>query len=350
MTEQKHKVVSFPDRDEIEQQAALWVVRHSEGELDPADQRAFSRWLAASDLNQAAFERLTSLWDEAEILEELYDIADAVEREQPSRRRWLRYRGAIAAAVAFITCSIWLSLTSPENGADSGPRDYVSALGERRTVRLPDGTVAQLNTATAISFTQDDRLRTVRLLRGEAFFDVAHDAQKPFSVQSSAGSVEALGTAFATRLLSHDALEVTVSEGRVAVDPRRSSAGDAKVIGKSTDARAELSAGNSGLFSRGERKVTVESAAEINRKLAWREGVLVFAGEPLGDVVADVSRYTDISIEIADSELEALPIGGYFRVGETDALFEALELSFNVRVTHLPDGRIRLNPAEREKN
>ena len=78
--------------------------------------------------------------------------------------------------------------------------------------------------------------------------------------------------------------------------------------------------------------IEVIDAPEIVQKLAWHQGLLRFSGDPLEDVVAEISRYTDLSIVILDPEIRDLRIGGFFKVGETEKMFQALETSFGVRV------------------
>ncbi|MEM1434910.1 MAG: FecR domain-containing protein [Pseudomonadota bacterium] len=357
MSDRAPNVVSLPDREVIELQAASWIVRQEEAGLSADQQADFERWLGQSDVHRACYQRMATLWGEASVLEDLNDIADAVEPERPAP--WfVRHRGMLAAAAAGAVMAVCLTLMQPRGDGPGAAQDYVSAVGEQRTIDLPDGSVVQLNTETALSFQQSDQARTVRLLRGEAFFKVAHDSRRVFTVRTPLGSVEAIGTAFATRLIGRDGLEVTVAEGRVAVSPALSVAdgvsSDPAGVPSSEraahESKAELGAGTSALYTPERQLVTTASTIEINRKLAWRDGVLVFAGEPLRTVVDDISRYTKLKIAISDAALESLPIGGYFRVGETDALFEALELSFGVTVERLDGGHVRLSRPAAEKS
>jgi transmembrane sensor len=191
-----------------------------------------------------------------------------------------------------------------------------------------------------------DAARKIRLLEGEAFFEVAHDAERPFSVESSAGSVRALGTSFSTRLRDRQVLEVTVEEGRVQVSapptPREARAGSPSIMPEPI----EVAAGATATYSDDARQVRPVSASELSRRLSWRDGVVVFAGEPLRTVVEDVSRYTDLRIRIADPSIEALPIGGYFRIGEIEALLDSLRLVFGIEARRMEGGEIVLARAD----
>ena len=194
--------------------------------------------------------------------------------------------------------------------------------------------------------------RIVRLTAGEAYFEVEKDARRPFLVHAADGVVEAVGTAFTVRLHGGDAVEVTVEEGRVAIasslpsgkapegreDPPSVPAGQFAPL-------AQLTAGQSAVF--GERVEAIAHMDEpaLKRKLSWRQGMLAYSGDPLASVVADISRYTDVVIEIDDPALGEKPVAGYFRAGEVEALLDSLELSFGLNVERVNDKLVRLSAA-----
>ena len=107
----------------------------------------------------------------------------------------------------------------------------------------------------------------------------------------------------------------------------------------------ELVAGETTSFNHQLEPVKVLNEIDVMRKLSWREGMLIFSGESLEQVVAEVSRYTSLSIVIADPEIRDVRIGGYFRVGETDAMFDALQTSFGVQVSHISEQEVQLTSA-----
>ena len=89
------------------------------------------------------------------------------------------------------------------------------------------------------------------------------------------------------------------------------------------------------------------TSAVVARELSWRQGLLVFDGQPLAQVVADVSRYTDVQIEIGDPSLQEIKVAGYFDAGDVDPMLEALHSGFGVEVQRLGPKRVRLT-ASRE--
>ena len=112
---------------------------------------------------------------------------------------------------------------------------------------------------------------------------------------------------------------------------------------------AVVRAGQSAVFDQVVESVqSIETigAAEISRKLSWQEGLLRFSGDPLADVVREISRYTSLSIVITDPKLRDLRIGGFFEVGETGKMLEALERGFGVRVEYVDDNLVHLSRAE----
>ena len=146
---------------------------------------------------------------------------------------------------------------------------------------------------------------------------------------------------FAVRVRPDEEIEVTVSEGRVALAPSEK----ARAGGRIAAPAAQLSAGESALFKDRVEKVEQISEGEMQRKLAWRQGVLAYANDSLADVVADISRYTDLDIEIADPVIAEVEIYGRFRIGETEALFETLEQNFGLSVERAGAGHVLIRSA-----
>ena len=84
------------------------------------------------------------------------------------------------------------------------------------------------------------------------------------------------------------------------------------------------------------------TSADAARQFAWRQGMLAFSGDSLTSVIADVSRYTDIKIDIADPALNDLKVSGYFKVGEVEPMLDALAAGFGVHVERLDPRHVRL--------
>lgn len=333
------EILSLPKRADVEEEAASWIVRL---ENDPPREllAEFRAWRARSDLHRDCFDRMTDLWgglDIAANLKRYERRADPATAVRFTSRRAIFALAASVAAVAGVGGALYASglFARPWEAA------YATTVGERKTVTLPDGSAVELNTATRIQVAMGRSSRDVRLLAGEAYFDVAHDADRPFSVHANENVVTAVGTAFAVRLKER-LIDVTVAQGRVrlSAEPGRDPAPRAQALG-------EIAAGETALL--GEKIETRQSLQPeaLSRRLSWRDGLLAFAGEQLADVVADISRYTDVTIEIDDESLRAMPVRGYFRVGEVDAMLEALQEMADISVVRISDTHVRITRTEK---
>lgn len=328
-------ILNFPDRSPIEEEAARWVVRHDRGSLTPEERAQFDAWKATSPLHAEAFNRLTAQWSELDALALLGDTP----AEPPLYKRPATWAGiGIAAAVAFAVF-VGVSQVTPQSHAPiqiaqtPGLDVYKTRVGDQEKITLADGSIVTLNTASRIETRMNAQERTVRLLEGEAFFEVAHDPSRPFRVYAGDGMTVAVGTAFSVRL-NKDAVEVVVSQGKVAYSRLADTPAPETV--------AYVTAGETASFS---DNVVIEkvAAAEVDRKLSWTEGKLVFAGAPLSSVVADISRYTDIHFDFANQELAEMRVGGVFQVGKVDDMLDAIETNFGLQVERLGEKVVRID-------
>jgi transmembrane sensor len=247
---------------------------------------------------------------------------------------------------------------------------YATAVGQQQSTTLADGSVVLLNTNSQIRVDYNNNFRNIRLLQGEAHFTVAKSATRPFRVYAGDGRVEAVGTAFSV-YLKDNSVDVTVTEGKVELasinrpgtdrlllqgtPPRSDQSSGSNVIVDSgfLETLGTITAGESATIRSALDAVTVSTIAAIEtveaqemvKRLSWREGVLTFSGDPLEVVVGEISRYTTVSIEITDPVVRAMRIGGRFPIGETDAMFDALEANFGLRVIRMGHDRVLVSAA-----
>jgi transmembrane sensor len=343
MSDSEGKIVTLPNVQQIDAEAAAWLTVLGREHVTEEDRAELKRWLRQSERHRAAFEALGALWDDLEILKDLDDIGAAMSRVPEARVPFLRRRGFLATAACFAVAIVGASAFYVY-GARSTVQTatFATGVGEQRTVELSDGSQLQLNTDTGIRVLYSRSERTVRLDRGEAHFDVAKSKRRPFRVSAGSSVVTAVGTAFTVRRRSDDFAEVTVEEGTVALT---SAAGSGTISDKTADPSplARLTAGQSVVFDEHVETIRQLPEAEIRRKLAWRQGVLVFSGEPLVEVIAEISRYTDIKIEITDPAVRDKPVAGYFPVSKIDGLFQSLELNFGIHVERVDATHVRLS-------
>lgn len=332
-------------RRRIEAEASEWVARCDAEELSADRRAALDRWLAADARHRAAFNALQGTWARLDALGQLkHGAPERADRNLAAPRhvkpQWRALQKPQAWAMA-AAASLLMAVTVASMVLDRGAvheATYRTDIGEQREVALPDGSLLNLNTGTRIAVVYTAAAREVTLRRGEAHFEVARDTERPFSVLAGTGVVRAVGTAFNVRLKA-EAVEVTVTEGAVTVGAREPAAAVRGIQSEPAEIepvpRIEplpIAAGQKArLKARRQAEVTAVAPAEIERSLAWRDGMLLFNGETLEEMVAEVNRYSRTRIAIANDELRAIRVGGYFKAGDVDAVLELVTTNLPVK-------------------
>jgi len=351
------KVVRLVDLKAIEVEAAAWIARLDSASGTSTDQADFEAWKAQSVHHREAAEKLGGLWSDLGILGQLAAPSSAVAATAHRGRRgtWAlghisRRSTGIAAVAAGMAAAIGMGLFATQILT---PRTeiYDTAVGAQRTVNLADGSSVQLNTNSRLEVRFTPESRDLKLVRGEAFFEVAPNRQRPFSVYVQDGVVRAVGTAFIVRLRS-ERVEVIVTKGSVELasftqPPRGLRLDRAASLPRRPLEVVSVAPGvvETAIIAQDKVERSSVTGPEATRRMAWRQGMLAFDGQPLSEVVADVSRYTNMEIEIADPRLSSMKIGGYFKVGEVEPMLEALEAGFGVQVQRLDATHVRLTAA-----
>lgn len=346
---------------QIELIAADWLARRESGDWSANDGMRLEAWLAAATAHRVAFLRLEAAWVESGRLQALAagraasgppprgawasgpwattqdriaadtddDLADPIEpldalvfsprRAETPRRRWA---GAALAATVLVAGALaawgWNTYTAVETAS------YASAAGQLRELRLSDGSRATLSGDTRIDVAMSRGERRIVLARGEAFFEVAKDRQRPFVVDADARRVVAVGTRFAVRRDGPD-LRVVVTEGLVRLESASSQ-------GQPPAPTALLPAGSSAHATRSGVLVRAGTVAEAERALDWRSGFLHFDDTPLAEAAAEFNRYSGRTLLMGDDATATLRIGGNFRWSNVDGFVRLLEQGFDVRV------------------
>jgi transmembrane sensor len=322
---------------DIISEACAWVAQIETGSLTPQDLQAFREWLCRSPRHLHEVRKIAQLSLQLTDLAQFAPALDAAATDlrghtQP-RRFPARHRlvGAMACGIFFVAMLLaWHFYRS----GFGDPQQVITTLGQYHTVSLSDGSRVQLNADTRIEIEYVRKQRKIRLLYGEALFEVARDPTRPFVVSTPLSQIRAVGTAFLVRLQNSD-LEVTTTEGTVALLP--AGVGSAAIR---VDAGRTLVV----TASKSESKVRHLSAREIQRRLAWRDGFYDFVRTPLSEVVNEMTRHSALKIEITDRQLAALEFDGVFRFTETESLLQALEELHGLRVEPISEQRIRISP------
>lgn len=314
---------SRAQRQCIEEEAARLVIDLASRPPDSAARHEALRWAAQSPTHGVALAQAEAAWSSSERLraappEEVGPAADDV-HASPNRRRVLM--SGIAAGVVAIPSALLLRQML------RGER-LATGIGELRTVALADGSTLHLNTDTLVDVDLRPGARLATLLRGEAMFDIAQDAHRPFLVSVGAATLRAMGSAFNVRL--HDSLvELVVERGLVGVvDGGRS--------------LQRVAAGNSAAIHDGAIAINRLAPDMVSQRLAWQQGMINFDGQTLAQAVDQFNRYLPHPLVIADPSLASLRLGGTFAINEADKFVDALQQSFAVKAVPAEDGSVLL--------
>lgn len=293
--------------DSIAAEAAVWLDRMNRPAFDSAEGRRFDAWMNADQRHRETFAELAALWDDPMVAEACLKPTLPEEKPLPPvMRRWrtMLTTGAVAA------CASLIALV----GVPALPRDYASGPGEIRTVVLADGSTVELGGNTAIRVQLLPWRRQVALDRGEASFDVAHDATRPFTVTVDAGRVTVLGTAFHVDRMATDRMVVGVSRGLVRVD-----SGDATL----TVAKDQAAKVGGGALER----LPLQPEQQISSN--W----FVARDAPLGDLIEKLRRYARQPITLSSEDAASLRITGRFDVSDVEGTLATLRQAYKVQVT-----------------
>jgi transmembrane sensor len=343
----KEQTTELHSTPSVTQQASHWWVLLNSGTATPADHQAFGEWVTRSPERVEAYLQSIRLaqtlqsdktrWPDTPI-EDVICAAKAapaavsrLPRGTPRERsdigtagfRVLVPRFVIAAAITFVALATgWYFLTSPQR--------FQTALGEQRSVVLSDGSVATLNTSSAIQVSMSKDRRTITLVSGEALFQVAHDPSRPFEVKTGDTTVRAVGTQFDVDRRAAGTT-VTVVEGKVAVFTAPTGSNDGE--------------GDNVPLAAGEQLTVVPRTkshaihANVAAATAWTQRKLIFENRPLGEVAAEFNRYNRRSIDIQSAQLRSQEVTGVFQANDPDSFMLFLAKIPDVNITRSADNR-----------
>jgi len=241
-------------------------------------------------------------------------------------KRWLTARAVARVAVAVLVFALFgggaLYVYSQQ------PDSYATEIGERRVVALPDGSRISLDSESEVDVRYSKAARAIVLNKGRARFDVAHDVTRPFTVTAGTKTVVAVGTSFNVERLGSTVL-VTLIQGHVLI--KDSAAPQRTMTAKPVPPRTVSLVAGEQLVAVQDVKPVV-SSADLSDATAWEAGHLVFRGEPLGEAVERVNRYTDHPIAV-DPSAASIRISGVFNAGDVGSFVSAITGYFPVQAT-----------------
>lgn len=400
-------VKGFTNTRKINQEAAQWILLIEDTpKLSKEQVVSLNEWVATSDVHKECLANMANSSSEMGLLASvmvpnevksrsnkaiikawfftpLIAVMYLIDRIFAALTKFIRPMIAAPIVLAFVG---WLvvstnqSIVTPINGVL-----FATEIGQQSQHLMKDGSVIWLNSNSEVTVDYSAQRRRVNLVKGEAHFEVAKDKTRPFEVYADDKLVRAIGTAFSVYKLN-GSIEVLVSEGKVelalvgdrlmiqpddydavaiadlqsytsttkkksdhVIDPQHhiKQTTSTKILGQLVAGqRVSIPASPAnGIPVKIDEIVEVDSS-ELTRKLSWRKGKLIFAGETLAEVVREITRHTEIQIDVFDPALKKIRIGGQFQVGETDGLFYVLESGFGISVNRLDKNHVQLHVKE----
>lgn len=286
--------------------AIAWWVKRDAGPLSREEKKAFDGWLAADPANAAAYGEVAALCGDVRALRRRAPAATG-------RRRLTVASALLAASLAAVSTFDDLRLL--------WRADFRTGTGETQMVFLSDGSHVQLGAKSAIAVNYSDGRRSLSLLEGEAWFEAAPDAARPFVVAAAGGTVTALGTAFDVALDGSGA-RVTVAEHSVAIasQGRKTLVGEGRQSAYGPDTPA-----------------TAPAAVDVDDITAWRRGKLIFVDRPLGEVVDILARYHRGYFVVSSEAIRRLRVTGVFDAADPIGALRAIESSLDLNAIHITD-------------
>jgi transmembrane sensor len=331
--------------------ADWWLARRALHGLSPRDEAGFARWLA-DPVNAASFARADAAHFRAGLCAaepEILQLRAEALRPRPFARV-VGPRLVAGLAAAAVVCAVMAGVTlqprpqiapqpAPERPAiaASDSKRYETRLGEQRRVRLDDGSMVSLNTGSVLQVSYNKQRRDVRLLKGQALFEVAHNSAWPFVVTAGDRQVTAIGTAFDVRL-DGSVVSVVLVEGKVRVEPLH-----LKGLERLVPHLAEevLAPGERLVARQGVAEVRI-AAADVQEATRWTEGQIIFRDDLMSAAVGELNRYSETRLFVTDPRVAGLKVSGVFSVTHPEYFIDAVTAFYPVDVRRRSPGVVEL--------
>jgi len=301
---------STNDTEAITEQAITWFVRLRAESVSAAERMEFNNWYQTNDAHRCAYAEITVLWNDSDFNQQLENTRLSAPIRQLKTRcnHWLPILSMVAS-IALIAIIIRPGLSCLQ-------ADYCTDIGEIKTVSLADGSLITLNSNTAIRTNFGKDSRSVQMQYGEAYFEIQHDASRPFLVEAQYSRVKVLGTRFVVRENKQND-QIAVINGVVEV----SQGGQNSAILKANDTIT--------VDNKGSNKIpTLTTATSI----AWLKGKAVFNNVALSTVIEEIGRYRCGALVFKNNTLKQLKVSGRFDITNTDKTLESLQQTLPIKI------------------
>ena len=325
------------------------IARNLAGLADSIEAAQLKEWVGFSEINRQYFEQVKNIWEasDTKIDPKMINISVALKKvleriPELSRKRTIWYYWQKVAAIIIIPLAIgsllWIYLNSYKSITSNEPvyNEVYAAFGTRSALKLEDGTLVWLNSGSSLrypdQFTNEDRHV---YLKGEAYFEVKSDVNRPFIVQTKTLEVKATGTKF--NVLDYDLnpdTEVTLVSGKVFVNKSDNN--------KNSQLISELNP-NQHLNYNKQTNIKSIIDEDVYKFISWKDGKLIFRNEPLGEVIRKLSQVFNVDIEIKGTTIKDYRYRATFQDESFEEILKLLKLSSPINFTEinrdpLPDG------------
>ncbi len=323
--------------EDVGREASTWLARMHGPDAD-LSRLDFERWRVRDPRHRAAYAEVERLWNLSAGL-----AGTPTGHAYFARKRRTPFLAMSGPRIAFASLALLLVVGASlfvmlrgrhghvQTVAPAAP--LITRVGEIHRLRLADGTIVTLDTDSALVPMFTDAARIVRLTRGRARFDVAHQPGRPFMVEAGGRVIIDRGTLFDVAL-GREGVKVVLLRGGVDVRDRG--------VGGNVAPVARLAPGQVFADVRASRLGQVASAPRGSER--WVEGMLSYDGASLDSVLEDANRYSANKIRLGDPALATQRVTGSFQATPTGALADILAATFNLRVEHTAQGDFILHP------
>lgn len=348
-------------------EASRWFVEFRLGELDRAARERFIEWLQASPAHIRAYMEIAGTYTEmappnarvnldverliAEARSEnhIVELPNSSTRHVPKESQPNPPRPLSSGASWGLAACVLLALVGSAIWYGQNRNTYETQIGEQRSITLSDGSRVDLNARSKVRIRLGPKARRIELVRGQALFHVARDANRPFVVHAERTSIRAVGTSFDVNRIRSGTTTVTVLEGRVAVGSSAHPGGVGAVrparpgrASRESNPKTPVGPGEI-LLSTGEQLRLTASApsvptpVNVQAATAWTQHQLIFESTPLQEVVEQFNRYNVRQIVIHDRSLQSFQVSGYYSTPNPDSLINFLRTEPHIEVRESRD-------------
>ena len=350
-------VVPISRDGELLDAASRWILKIDEGPLSASEEAALAAWLDEHVRHRELLLEVAAAWDKTDSLARLAELfphdstADGMPRG-PTHQRWAQGAAVAAGLAVLVVSGVLLLNPGSDRALPTTSAAYETEIGEQKTVLLPDASEVVLNTNSQLAITFTPSARMLRLARGEILVRVAEDRARLLSVVAGDRIIQAVGTEFLVEITDNQQVELMVTEDKVVIGiqpPAVTSTARGDVPAPDTAVLPPVLAllednivlaGEAMILTAADPARKTVPADDIEIKLSWKEGRLIFRSTPLEEALREVERYTTVEFVFLDESLKTLSLSGRFRAGDVEALLFSLRVNFNI--AHEFDGENRV--------